>query len=154
MYGDAGTVDLGGTGAVAWGGKNRVLHLLNRKEWNVTRSYTEEQTLDAAMYAAFFMEGLRDQNYERILQAWDNGCIELIAEVVAFAPVLVQLVHAAARSDDHPGVLPYEVCNPFGHWIGGYVVEHGAMPDKDECKAWLTQAVAEFFERVGSPAFG
>lgn len=113
----------------------------------MARTYTEEQTQDAAMYAAFFMEGLRDQNYEQILEAWDNGCVELVAEVVAFAPVLVQLVHATARSNDHPGVLPYEVCNPFGHWIGSHVIEHGAIPPKDECRTWLSRAVAEFFDQ-------
>ena len=46
---------------------------------------TSNQLCDVSLYAAFFMEGIRDQNYDDVLESWNQGCIELVSEVVAYA---------------------------------------------------------------------
>lgn len=112
---------------------------------------TMQQPCDISLYAAFFMEGIRDKNYDDVLQSWDQGCIELVSEVIAYAPRLKRLVEAAVRARDDsvsfPGVFEYEVCNSFGAWIAEKILEHGDMPAASECMEWLAKAVIEFFSQ-------
>ncbi len=111
---------------------------------------------DTAVYAAFFMEGLRDQDYDAVIQSWDQGCIELVSAVVAYTPLLRRLVDAAVKAHDDsvsfPGVFEYEVCSPFGMWIGGQVLERADMPTEQACREWLAAAVIDFFIQSGNAA--
>lgn len=106
---------------------------------------------DTSLHAAFFMEGLRDRDYDAVLKAWDQGCLELVSAMIAYVPRLQRLIDAAtsAREDSvsWPGVLTYEVSGPFGTWIADKVLETGAMPSEQECMQWLSVAVIEFFSQ-------
>ena len=112
---------------------------------------TTNQLCDVSLYAAFFMDGIRDQNCSNVLYSWKQSYIEFVLEVVTYAPQLKRLVDAAvnAREDSisFPGIFAYEVCNPFGRWIAGRILEHGHMPAASECMEWLAKAVIEFFSR-------
>lgn len=111
----------------------------------------------AAIYGAFFMEGLHDcsAGYDVILEKWDQGCIELIDAVCGYAEPLYRIVnHTVFLYDDSvswPGVFVYEVCSPFGAWCGNSVLETGELPPDAECKEWLHKAVTVFFKQ-GVPA--
>jgi hypothetical protein len=113
---------------------------------------SQDQRISAtSTYSAFFMEGVFDQDYDKVILTWGNGCIELVSEIVAYASHLHCLVGAAekARNDstNYPGVIEYEVCAPFGRWIGKYVIAHGTMPAKRDCYTWLASSVIEFFNQ-------
>lgn len=104
-----------------------------------------------AMYSAFVMEGLHDKDYDAVLAAWDGGCVELVCEVMAFVPYLVDTINAVAIhcGDDlaYPGVPEYEIVAPFGFWIAQVVTETGSLPAPDACRTWLNDAIIEFFAR-------
>jgi hypothetical protein len=40
-----------------------------------TVGISENQTAEIALYAAFFMEGLRDRDYDAVIASWDQGCL-------------------------------------------------------------------------------
>lgn len=108
---------------------------------------------DTNIYSAFFMEGLRDLNYDDVLASWDNGAVELVSELCSYATSLDHMVNAAiaARDDSvsFPGVLDYEVCAPFGQWFGKKVLENprGDTPSNVECIQFLQDAVTKFFQQ-------
>ena len=114
-------------------------------------SCATNSTCDASVYAAFFMEGMRDRDYDAVIRSWDQGCIELVSEIVVFARLLVRLVDAAvlAHNDSFgvPGVFAYEVCNPFGQWIADHVIDKSEMPSEQECAHWLATEVIAFFSQ-------
>ena len=104
-----------------------------------------------AMYSAFIMEGMHDKDYDAVLAAWNGGCVELVWEVMGFVPYLVDAINtvASACGDDleYPGVLEYELAAPFGLWIAQTVTVTGSMPAPDACRAWINDAIVEFFAK-------
>jgi hypothetical protein len=104
-----------------------------------------------AMYSAFVMEGMHDKDYDAVLTAWDGGCVELVCEVMAFVPYLVDGINAVAVQcgDDleYPGVPEYEIAAPFGLAIAQVVTATGSLPTPDACRAMLDDAIIEFFAR-------
>jgi hypothetical protein len=44
-----------------------------------------EQYANALVIAGFFVEGLHDAGYDKVLKAWDRGCYELINEISSYA---------------------------------------------------------------------
>jgi len=105
--------------------------------------------------AAFFMEGLHDAksdhhvtpNYDVLIEAWGNGCIELVDTLVSHVPLTLKLCDAAAQACDgsYPGVFDYEVSSSFGRWFGEHILEHGKEPSTQAVQAWLVKQVAAFF---------
>ncbi len=120
-----------------------------------THAVVEEQCLQCAVYAAFFMEGLSDCDIKDAIEASGLGCIELVSEVTKFAPYLSRLVDVILTSQEdtveYPGVLEYEVCNPFGIWFGSLVSELDAIPAERNCKDWLANAAIRFFAQKSTP---
>lgn len=108
-----------------------------------------EDTMQIAMYAAFFVDGLRDENFAHACAVSESGCIELVSNVVGYAPHLLKLVRAVEAVRDnsagYPGVFEYEVANAFGRMITNYVITHKNLPIEDTCKAWLASEVIAFF---------
>lgn len=104
-----------------------------------------------AMYSAFITEGMHDKDYDAVLTAWNGGCVELVWEVMGFVPYRVDAINAVASAcgDDlaYPGVLEYEVAAPFGLWIAQTVTATGSMPAPDACRAWIKDAIVEFFTK-------
>ena len=105
--------------------------------------------------AAFFMEGLHDArpdkhvtpNYDVLIEAWGNGCIELIDTLVSHVPLTLKLSEAAAQACDHnyPGVFDYEVSSCFGRWFGEHILEHGNEPSTQAVQDWLAKQIEAFF---------
>jgi hypothetical protein len=104
-----------------------------------------------AMYSAFVMEGMHDKDYDAVLAAWNGGCVELVCEVMAFVPYLVDGINTVAVQcgDDleYPGVPEYEIAAPFGLAIAQVVTATGSLPAPDACRALLDDAIVEFFAR-------
>lgn len=108
---------------------------------------------DELVSAAFFMEGLHRVGYPAVIQAWDQGAIDLVSEVVAFAPALQQMlklvdIHGIQRA----GVADYEIAHPFGAWLGQQIVATGQLPERKECLAWLAANTAIFFRHAPNAA--
>lgn len=105
--------------------------------------------------AAFFMEGLHDArhdhhftpNYDVLIEAWGNGCIELVDTLVSHVPLTHKLCDAAAQACDgnYPGVFDYEVSICFGRRFGKHILEHGNEPPTQAVQAWLSKQIETFF---------
>lgn len=107
----------------------------------------QEFTREAMLHAAFFMEGLNEAGYDACILAWDQGCIEMVDELVQYAPFLERLAAAVDDADiQRCGVLDYEVSGSFGKWFGRYILAHpGEAPPKSEAEDWLAKEVVTFF---------
>lgn len=99
---------------------------------------------DQNVTSAYIMEGLMKAGYDDCLAAWGHGSIELVSEMVAHVPYVTKLCE---QYDEYPGVLDYEVSEPFGTYFGKYIIDCFRAPSKTECEAWLSHAVAEFFNQ-------
>ena len=121
-----------------------------------TNGGTNDNAIAVALHAAYFMEGIRDCDYDLVLETWNDGCIELVSKLVDYAPFLVSLieiaVNACANNLDFPGVLAYEVSSPFGNWIGEQIIETGEFPSDASCKKWLAAELIRFFGQNGDNA--
>lgn len=100
--------------------------------------------------AAFLMEGLRDTpvNYNELITCWNQGCIEMVAALVAYVPFIARATTAAAKVVDNcwPGVFDYEVSGSFGKWFGCYIMEHGGdEPPQIEARQYLVKEIVTFF---------
>jgi hypothetical protein len=110
-------------------------------------------TLNIAIIGAFMMEGMRDLSlslppihYETILDAWDQGALELVREMVYYAE-FVEQQHQAHDDADPGAVFDYVVSNRFGMWFGRRIAEHDA-PTEDECKAEIIRLVGEWLGEI------
>jgi hypothetical protein len=116
-----------------------------------------ERAHESEIYAAFFMEGIRDAvDYNALLARWDKGCIELVSQVTRYTPHVAELVAAGvvATGNEFPGVYEYEVCSPFGMWWAKHIMDTGIEPNEELAKKWLTDATAEFFAQNGATRLG
>lgn len=105
--------------------------------------------------AAFFMEGLHDArldhhvtpNYDVLVEAWGQGCIELVDTLVSHVPLTLKLCETAAQVCDHqyPGVFDYEVSSCFGRWFGEHILHHGNTPSQQVIHDWLVKEITAFF---------
>lgn len=115
----------------------------------VTEHELDEHELDRLLHAAFIMEGVRDlPGYNAMLDKWDQGCIELVDQLLRYVPVIAAGKHAAvAAGADYAGVFDYEVSNPFGLWCVQRVAASGELPTRDEALGFLQSAINDFFTR-------
>lgn len=106
-------------------------------------------TKNQCMYSAFFMEGLRDLDYQAVLDTWGQGCLELVDQMTTQADLLDRLCtnveNALGHSLSFPGIFEYEVCSEFGTWFGKYVINYKTTPSKQNAEAWLRDACYKFF---------
>lgn len=117
----------------------------------------EEQTLDAATYAAFFMEGLRREDRDAVVATWSRQCIRLVMTVTASVPQLMHMAGAAVRASNYtlsfPAALEIAVCEQFGRWLAGCLFEHDEeIPDERQCMQWLAEAVLTRCRNAADPA--
>lgn len=99
---------------------------------------------DLTVTAAFMALGLGSQDQD-LLEAWNQGHLELIHVVVSYAPYLNTLmVVAAAAADGYPGVFDYEVSEQFGSWFAKQILE-GHIPTDKEVRVYLVKEVYDFF---------
>ncbi len=104
---------------------------------------------DGFVTAAFLMEGLHDAGYDKCIEAWGQGGIELVSELVSYAPKLVGLCESCAESIAYnlPGVFDYEVSSSFGNWFGIQIIETGQAPSKDNAHSVMREMVLAFFKQ-------
>jgi hypothetical protein len=103
--------------------------------------------LNEHVIAAFFMEGLRELDYQKVLDTWGCGCLELVYEMCQYAPLTEQLLQAAGEKD-FLGIFDYEVSAPFGEWFGKYILSTGGAPDKRAASVWLVTETYNFFTQT------
>ncbi len=109
---------------------------------------------NVACIGAFMMEGLRDLagiegiTYREILEAWGDGCLEMVQAMTEHAPLVEVLYTEALNGDtDFPGVFDYEVSAMFGRWFGKRIYHNAetGIPTDAECEAKVRELVAAFF---------
>ena len=103
-----------------------------------------------SLHAAFFMEGLHDVGYMACIEAWAQGCIEMIAILVSYAPFMQELIEKLEKNNPdlgYPGVLDYEVSSCFGKWFGEHIIATGDVPSKNDAEKWLSDEVIRFFSQ-------
>lgn len=108
----------------------------------------QQEQHQAAITAAFLMEGLHDAGYERVIKAYRNrgGAIELVSAVMEWVPAIDALCAAAEIIvQEYPGVFEYEVTSTLGQWLGTCIIETGDLPPRDRVMHELAGLVFEFF---------
>jgi len=111
----------------------------------------------AAVWGGFIYEGLltdvTHQHMQKVLDAWGQGCVELVTAASAFLPDLWQQITVAwnDQETDFPGVFEYEVVSELGKYLVDYLLVHnGNLPEVDLVRKQISQLISEFFK--ASPA--
>lgn len=96
--------------------------------------------------AAFIAAGANDA---QVLDHWDAGHLELVSEVVRYAPYINDLIAAGfAVAGDYLGVAEYEVTEAFGVWFAQAVrlaPAAATVPDLTTCLIKARLLVRGFF---------
>ncbi len=110
-----------------------------------------------ALLGAFMMEGLRDLDYDVIVEKWGRGCYEMVQEMTSYAGFMQSLYDSecAKRDDSAPGVYAYEVTSAFGTWFGRCILGHEGdtvfVPSRVACEDWITKHTTQFFAQGDQP---
>ncbi|MFZ5722660.1 MAG: hypothetical protein ACOY33_03265 [Pseudomonadota bacterium] len=107
----------------------------------------------AAVWGGFLFEGLlvssqQPDRARRVLDAWDQGCIELVWQCSTFLPEVWRQVEDRWKDAhwDFPGVFEYEVISEFGTLLGDHVVlNDGELPTLDKVRKMIHVLLADFF---------
>ncbi|MCC2639329.1 MAG: hypothetical protein K0Q68_3048 [Moraxellaceae bacterium] len=107
----------------------------------------------AAIWGAFLYEGLLahvpdHQRIRAILDAWGQGCIELVIATTLHLPEVWEQISRKweAEDTDFPGVFEYEVISPLGEYFAEYLLTHdGRLPSKEAVAAEITRLIDVFF---------
>ncbi len=115
----------------------------------------------AAVWGAFLFEGLMVSSREpervrRVLDAWNQGCLELLWQCCSYLPEVWRQVEARWRdsSQGFPGVFEYEVISEFGTLLGDHVIlNDGQLPEVDKARTMIRTLLTDFFSQTdGKPA--
>lgn len=111
----------------------------------------KSKTIDAAVLAGFMAEGMRDSDYSKAVEMYDQGgALEMMTNLVKFVPYLQSLIAAAeVLVPSFPGVIEYEVANTFGLMFVDTVINDGDTSDQ-ACKDWLLEACINFFSQLAT----
>jgi hypothetical protein len=109
----------------------------------------------AAIWGGFLYQGLmspkkHDQRTREILDAWNQGCIELVIAASAHLPEIWQQITAKwnAEDVDFPAVFEYEVVAPLGKFLGDYLLmSAGNLPEIDRVQKKIRQLIGDFFKQ-------
>lgn len=109
--------------------------------------------------AAFMASGLTMADYEQpkielreLLDHYDGGHTELIAELIEHAPYAEALVEAGYKvTGSFPGVPAYDIHEAFGSWFAHEVMrlEPQSVPPADACQEELRRLTIDFFADGG-----
>ena len=107
----------------------------------------------AAIWGAFLYEGLLahvpdQKRISAILDAWGQGCIELVIATTLHLPELWEQISRKweVEDTDFPGVFEYEVVSPLGEYFADYLLTHqGNLPSKETVAAEITRLIDAFF---------
>ncbi|MFZ5757917.1 MAG: hypothetical protein ACOY3X_13505 [Pseudomonadota bacterium] len=109
----------------------------------------------AALWGAFLFEGLMVSSREpdrgrRVLDAWNQGCLELIWQCCTYLPEVWRQVELRWRDSAYgfPGVFEYEVISELGTMLGEHVIlNDGQLPDVEKARTLIRVLIADFFSR-------
>lgn len=108
----------------------------------------------AAIWGAFLHEGmmLNSERSDRLLEAWGNGCVELIHTACDFIPILWKQVQPYWYGPQgFPGVFEYEVVSILGEQLSTYLLQNdGDLPPHAEVEQMITEQVVTFFSLGGT----
>lgn len=118
---------------------------------------TEQRETDLVMYSASFMSGMRDAgDFGKLLERWNRGCVGLTYELTRHVATFVRILDAIEADcerrgvdNSYPGVIAYEVAEPFGIWFAGHVIETGEAPSDEDCRKYLLENTIAFFSQNG-----
>jgi hypothetical protein len=108
--------------------------------------------------AAFMVAGLHNADIDKANEAWDNGMLELVTELVQHADFAHELYENGYKLyGSLPGVFDYEVSSLFGRWFGEYVKMQSDVPTAELSTKCLEEYAQSFFaeyekERVAALA--
>jgi hypothetical protein len=104
---------------------------------------------NALLAAAYMAVGL-SSSHELLEHYKDGGEIELMTQLTAYAPYAVALdVAGLSIAGQYPGVVAYEVYQPFGQWFGEQIlVLNGCTPGRAACAAYLQELMVSFYSKV------
>ena len=113
----------------------------------------------ASVWGGFLVEGLfavgaTEDRQHAVLQAWGQGCIELVIAASLHMPeVWRQICHQWEKNDvDFAGVFEYEVVSPLGQYLGDYLLTHGGqLPEPEAVKAEIARMISAFFTQDAPP---
>lgn len=109
----------------------------------------------AAVWGAFLYEGLftstaEPDRMQRVLDTWNQGCVELVIDTCIHLPEVWQQIcaHWETNDSDFPGVFEYEVISPLGEYFAEQVLESGGkLPDATTVKAKIKELIEAFFKQ-------
>ena len=116
----------------------------------------------AAVWGAFLFEGVLTSSREpdrarRVLDAWNQGCLELIWQCCTYLPEVWRQVESRWRDSAYgfPGVFEYEVVSELGTLLGDHVIlNDGQLPEVDKARTMIRTLLTDFFSQIegGLPA--
>ena len=115
----------------------------------------------AAVWGAYLFEGVLVSSREperarRVLDAWNQGCLELIWQCCTYLPEVWRQVESRWRDSAYgfPGVFEYEVISEFGTLLGDHVIlNDGQLPEVDKARTMIRTLLTDFFSQTdGKPA--
>lgn len=95
---------------------------------------------------AFIMAGMQDsKDYNRLVDKYGGGNLDLINNVCSYAPYIEELWQAGYSVCEPEGIYDYEVTTVFGAYIAGYIGLCGEFPSHESCITHLQNSVLEYF---------
>lgn len=116
----------------------------------------------AAVWGAFLFEGVLVSNREperarRVLDAWNQGCLELIWQCCSYLPEVWRQVESRWRDSAYgfPGVFEYEVVSELGTLLGDHVIlNDGQLPEVEKARTMIRTLLTDFFSPIDSDKTG
>lgn len=116
----------------------------------------------AAVWGAFLFEGVLVSSREperarRVLDAWNQGCLELIWQCCTYLPEVWRQVESRWRDSAHgfPGVFEYEVVSELGTLLGDHVIlNDGQLPEVDKARTMIRTLLTDFFSQIDGDRTG
>ncbi|MFZ5530065.1 MAG: hypothetical protein ACOY4U_03315 [Pseudomonadota bacterium] len=115
-----------------------------------------------AVWGAFLFEGVLVSSREperarRVLDAWNQGCLELIWQCCTYLPEVWRQVESRWRDSAHgfPGVFEYEVVSELGTLLGDHVIlNDGQLPEVDKARTMIRTLLTDFFSQIDGDRTG
>lgn len=103
---------------------------------------------DYCVHASSLWSGLvRNFREDQILEAWDQGCLELHYAMAYVAEVDADLCDKLFEKvgKDFPGLWTYEVTEELGAIIAAFILSNEDLPSRERVKSVHTQLILDFF---------
>jgi hypothetical protein len=102
--------------------------------------------LDRVLFGAYVGMGIVANQSDDYMYEWSEGQIELVEAACRYVDYAIRLAEAAyAVAGDFPGVLEYEVAEPFGTWFCESMVKRkGLVPTSMMCRVYLLNDIQVF----------